>query len=85
MVVTKGDEFDVIGIQEAVSRKVIGQILNVGDKKYWTYNRDLGDTTYGPSRLGKSSIDVRLEGSSAEGRFNPVYYSGSDIISSELS
>ncbi len=47
MAISRGDELDVIHIEEAV-----GQISDVDDKQYRAYGRALGDTTYGLSHLG---------------------------------
>ncbi len=45
-----GDKFDVNCIEEAICRQVVGQVINVGAKKYRSYDKTLGDTTYGLSR-----------------------------------
>ncbi len=47
---------------------------DVDYKQYRTYDRALGDTTYGFGHLEKGAIDVHLKCSSAEEKFNPAYY-----------
>ncbi len=37
MVVTEGDEFDVICTEEAVCCQVVGQVIDVDDKQYRAY------------------------------------------------
>ncbi len=50
--ISRGDEFDVIRIEEAVCWQAVGQVIDVDDKQYRAYDRSLGDTTYGLSHLG---------------------------------
>ncbi len=85
IVVAGGDVFDVIGIEEAVCRRVVEQVIAADDEKNWAYDRALGDTTYGHSRLEKGSIDVHLESLSAGERFDPVYFSRAGVVFSETS
>ncbi len=85
MVVTGGDEFDVICIEEAVCGQVVGQFIDVDDKQYRAYDRALGDTTYGLSRLGQGTTDVDLKSSSAEEAFDPAHCNGGNAVFSELS
>ncbi len=85
MAVMEGDEIDVICIEEAACLQVVGQIIDVDDKWYSTYDRALGDVTYGLNCFGKRFIGVHLKCSSAEETFDPTYYNGGSAASSEFS
>ncbi len=47
-----GDEFNGIAIERCVCIQVVGRVTDADIKKYWTYDRALGGTTYGFSHLG---------------------------------
>ncbi len=60
MAVTEAYVFGVIGIEEAVCRKVARQAIDLDNKYYRAFDRALGYTTYGLRRLGLGSIDAFL-------------------------
>ncbi len=52
MAVSGGDEFDVVCIEQAVCRQMVGSVIYVDEKQYRAYDRTLGDTTNGLIHLG---------------------------------
>ncbi len=53
MVISGGDEFDVIRVEEAVCLQAVGQVINVDGKQYRTYDRAFGGHHLWPHPFGK--------------------------------